>query len=206
MQPEAYAQLTPEIIADRLRSAPADPELAALSRANPHLRKAAVLVPLLKSDGQWRILLTRRAEGLASHKGQVAFPGGASEPGDTSLAATALREAHEEIGLQPRDAQVLGTMIERPTISRFMVTPVVALIPWPYPYKIAPEEVSRVFTIPLDWLAVTGNYEYRPRTSPDGFYERVLYYQLYDGETLWGTSARIALDLLRALKLLKSGD
>jgi hypothetical protein len=83
-----------------------------------------------------------------------------------------------------------------------MVTPVVAMVPWPYPYRISPSEVSRLFTMPLEWLALAANYEYRPKSSPAGYYERVLHYHLYDGEILWGASARIALDLLRALELL----
>lgn len=205
MPSDAFAQLTPEGIAERLRRPPPDPELDMLAKANPQLRRAAVLVPMLQVEGQWRLLLTRRAETLNSHKGQVAFPGGAVDAEDASAVDTALREAHEEIGLEPRDARVLGTLQERPTISRFMVTPVVALAPWPYPYRLSSAEVSRLFSVPLEWLAVTGNYEYRPRSSPDGFYERVLHYQLYDGEILWGASARITLDLLRTLGLLEPG-
>ncbi len=203
MQPNPPARLTAAEIASRLSQALPDPELEALAKANAHLRPAAVLVPLLFDEGKWSLLLTRRTETLNSHKGQVAFPGGAADPEDDSPAATALREAFEEIGLQPQDARVLGYLTERPTISHFLVTPVVAQVPWPYPYRLSPAEVSRIFTVPLDWLAVTANYEYRPRTNPNGYYDRVLHYHLYDGEILWGASARIALDLLNALDLLE---
>jgi 8-oxo-dGTP pyrophosphatase MutT (NUDIX family) len=195
------ASLTAEQIACLLRSAPADPELDALTKANIHLRPAAVLIPLCRQDENWCLLLTRRTDTVHSHKGQVSFPGGAAEPQDTSPEETALREAQEEIGLIGEDVQVLGRLATRPTISNFLVTPVVARISWPASFRLSPDEVSRVFTIPLDWLANGAHWEERPRSTPNGYFEHVIFYQPYDSEVLWGASARITHDLLRVLGL-----
>jgi 8-oxo-dGTP pyrophosphatase MutT (NUDIX family) len=114
---------------------------------------AAVLVPLLRVEHEWHILFTRRTSSLPEHSGQVAFPGGRSDPGDTSPEITALREAEEEINLSANDVTILGRLVELRTISNYCVFPVIGRIPWPYKFQLAREEVSRIFTIPLEWLA-----------------------------------------------------
>jgi 8-oxo-dGTP pyrophosphatase MutT (NUDIX family) len=163
-------------------------------------RPAAVLIPLLRVAGEWQILFTRRNSTLAEHSGQVAFPGGRSEPGDLSPEATALREAHEEIGLAPEDVRVLGRLNDFITITNYAVTPVVSAIPWPYKLTIQREEVSRVFTISLAWLSDPLHHEVRRRPIPSlGSHVDVIYFQPYDGELLWGASARFTLTLLNIL-------
>ncbi len=174
----------------------------ALTELYSPLRPAAVLVPLLRIEEQWHLLFTRRAETLQNHKGQVAFPGGAAEPGDDSLEGTALRETFEEIGLPAEAVHLLGRLSSRPTISHFIVTPVVGHIQWPYTFHLSFHEVNRVFTIPLDWLADPANREERRRSLPNGMDVDVIYFQTYDGELLWGATARITLDLLHALHLI----
>jgi 8-oxo-dGTP pyrophosphatase MutT (NUDIX family) len=87
-------------------------------------RNAAVLVPMLKEADNWHILFTRRTSSLPEHSGQVAFPGGQADPEDDSPEETALREAQEEINLQPKDVQILGQMREMRTISNYCVKPV----------------------------------------------------------------------------------
>ena len=126
--------------------------------SDTHLRCAAVLVPLAYFRGEWLLLFTRRTERLESHKGQVSFPGGACDEGETTPEQTALREADEEIGMRPADVKVLGRLSQMITVSSFRVTPVVGVIPWPYTFKVAGIEVARVFTIPLLWLANRNNY------------------------------------------------
>lgn len=163
------------------------------------LRAASVLIPLLRCENAWHVLYTRRTETLTSHKGQVSFPGGAADPEDPSPEMTALREAYEEIGLLAADAALLGTLGRRPTISQFLVTPVVSVIPWPYPFRLSSDEVSRVFTMPLTWLADPSHREERPHNVPGGYYEKVIYYEPYDGEILWGATARITVDLIDIL-------
>ncbi len=162
---------------------------------------AAVLVPLLRQDSNWRILLTRRNAALPEHSGQVAFPGGRADPGDSSPEFTALREAQEEIGLKPEDVRLLGRLPDYFTITNYLVTPVVGVLPWPYPLHPAGDEVSRVFSIPLDWLADPANHEERLRDlGPPYPPIRIIYFQPYDGEVLWGASARITLAMLHMLK------
>ena len=112
------------------------------------LRPAAVLIPLLRQAGEWRLLYTRRVDGLPEHSGQVAFPGGRVDPGDPTPEAAALREAEEEIGLNPANVRILGRLGEYPTITAYCITPVVAAIDWPVPLHLQACEVSRFSTIP----------------------------------------------------------
>ena len=186
----------------QLRSADRRPDQA-LNAGYAGLRSASVLVPLLWADDRWSLLFTRRTETVNSHKGQVSFPGGAADPEDASPEATALREAFEEIGLLAEDVRIFGRLLSRPTISSFLITPVVGRVRWPGDFHVSPQEVSRVFTIPLDWLADPDKREERPRTTPGGYYEKIIFYQPYDGEILWGITARITLDLLIVLGLVK---
>lgn len=204
MLPEALGSLSETDIIQRLRAQALPPVDAALDgpalEGLTNLRPAAVLVPLIWVEGEWHLLFTRRTELLPSHKGQVAFPGGSAEPEDLTPENTALREAHEEIGLNPEDVQVFGRLISRPTVSHFIITPVVGKVPWPNQFALSSYEVSRIFTIPLSWLADPAHREEKPRTLPNGHHEAVIYYEPYDGEILWGASARITVDLLRVLQ------
>jgi 8-oxo-dGTP pyrophosphatase MutT (NUDIX family) len=159
-------------------------------------RPAAVLVPLIDWDGEWHLLFTRRTDLVDHHKGQVSFPGGATDPGDASAEHTALREAEEEIGLGSAEVRVLGHMGEYLTVTNFRVTPVVGVIPWPYCFKIHTLEVGRVFTIPLAWLRdPTNRQEFTRQETGRG----VVTYLPYDGELLWGATARMTVSFLSAL-------
>ena len=165
------------------------------------LRPAAVLIPLLIKDGEWHVLYIRRTVNEQDpHGGQVAFPGGASDPGDSDVYTTALRESQEEIGVLPSDVRILGQLVDFVTVTSYQVTPVVGVIPWPYSLVLQANEVSRAFTIPLAWLADPANYEIKARALPTPFDSiQVIYYKLYDGETLWGASARFTLELVNLL-------
>jgi 8-oxo-dGTP pyrophosphatase MutT (NUDIX family) len=200
---KSISELTEKDIADRLASAivPTDgPYPKGL--LNNRLRPAAVLIPFVKRDNEWHLLLIRRAEHAEDfHSGQVAFPGGGAHPGELGPETTALRESFEEIGIQPKDVHILGRLNEFVTISSYLVTPVVGVIPWPYSFSLAKDEVSRVFTIPIDWLANPENYEIRHRELPPPYQPiTVIYYQPYDGEVLWGASARYTVGLIDVLK------
>lgn len=168
------------------------------------LTPAAVLVPMLQYNGDWNILYTRRNSSLPVHSGQVAFPGGGSDVTDKTPEDTALREAYEEIGINPADVKILGRLPELPTISYYQITAIVGLIPWPYPLVLAHHEVSRYFTIPLAWLADERNYMIRERTLPAPHAPiPVTYFKEYQGETLWGVSAEITMNLIHAIKLIE---
>ena len=167
---------------------------------------AAVLLPLLRAENQWHVLLTRRNVNLAEHGGQVAFPGGRADPDDTSPTYTALREAHEEIGLVPSDVNILGQLPQFMTITNYLITPVVGVIPWPYPLKLYEQEVSRAFIIPLNWLANKENIQTQERKIPStGAKLKVIYFNEYDHEILWGASARLVVDFLNIL-MPKNGN
>ena len=169
-------------------------------KPDTHLRGAAVLVPLTYFHDEWLLLFTRRTEKVESHKGQVSFPGGACDEGETTPEQTALREAEEEIGMRPEDVKVLGRLSQLITISSFRVSPIVGVFPWPYTFKVAGIEVARVFTIPLLWLANKNNYwEFSLRESE----RSLIAYHPYDGELLWGATARMTVNFLKTLDLLK---
>lgn len=168
--------------------------------------RAAVLMPMFCQDGEWRLLFIRRAEYRGDkHSGQVAFPGGRWEAGDEDLCFTALRESREEIGLDPGDVRIIGRLDRLNTSTGFLVSPYVGIIPWPRQLRIDTNEVSRVFSIPLSWLADAAHWEEREYTPPAGPVRRhpVIFYLPYDGEILWGASARMVIDLLERLKLLR---
>ncbi len=163
------------------------------------LKCAAVLLPLMYFRDEWHILFTRRTDRVESHKGQVSFPGGACDEGETTPEQTALREADEEIGMNPSDVKVLGRLSRMITISSFRVSPIVGVIPWPYAFRVAGVEVARVFTIPLLWLANRNNYwEFSLRESE----RSLIAYHPYDGELLWGATARMTVSFLKTLELL----
>ena len=165
--------------------------------------EAAVLMPLLKKKNEWHILYTRRTSSLPEHSGQVAFPGGRSDPGDTSPEVTALREAQEEINLSPSKVKILGRLHQLRTISNYCVFPVVGRIPWPYKFLLAREEVSRIFTIPMEWLADPNNHKVQMRELPSPHSPvPVIYFDRYDGELLWGISAQITINFLDSLNLI----
>ncbi len=184
---------------------PPDPEqLAAeqyFERVKGPARPAAVLIPFVCIHGEWHILFTRRTDKLVEHSGQVAFPGGRMDPQDPALEATALREAREEIGLPSERVRILGRLARFVTNSNYAITPVVGAVDWPFEVQLEAEEVSRVFTIPLAWLADPANHEVRERILPPPLSRTgpVIYFNLYDGELLWGVSAQIMVNLLKVL-------
>ncbi len=162
------------------------------------LKCAAVLVPLLWDTDQWHLLFTRRTERVESHKGQVSFPGGGCDEGESTPEETALRETEEELGIDRRQIRILGRLTNMITISSFRVTPVVGIIPWPTVLRVGQDEVERVFTIPLNWLADSRN---RWEFTMPGRKRFLIAYHPYDGELLWGATARMTVDFLKVLGL-----
>ena len=165
-------------------------------------REAAVLVPFLRIEDAWHILYIRRTSFEGDrHSGQVAFAGGKRDDEDENLLATALREAEEEVGIAAADVEVLGHINHHHTISEFQVRPYVAVMDWPYRLQLDEIEVARAFTMPLNWLAQASNYRTEERQHPDSNRPwPVVYYDLYDGEMLWGATARMTLSLIDVLQ------
>jgi 8-oxo-dGTP pyrophosphatase MutT (NUDIX family) len=201
--------LTLEDISARLSGPPEAPRVELGLNPDPQaLRCAAVLIPLVRENGEWSVLLTARTEYVEDHKGQVAFPGGACEVADGSPERTALREACEEIGLPDGGVQILGRLADYQTISNYLVTPVVAAVDWPFPLRLQANEVRRAFTIPLSFLSRPGSYSERlPEGAQSGTEIRgqklkLVYFEPWEGEVLWGISARMMLELLQRLGLV----
>ena len=123
------------------------------------MRKAAVLVPLVRRPEGLAVLLTRRTDHLNDHAGQVSFPGGRTDPEDADAIATALREAHEEVGLAADEIEVIGVLPKYTTVTAYEVTPVVALLDPPRALKLDAFEVAEVFEVPLAFLMDPANHQ-----------------------------------------------
>lgn len=158
------------------------------------LRPAAVLVAIMDRPQGPCVLFTRRAAHLRAHAGQVSFPGGSSEASDQGPAHTALRESREEVGLDPQHIELLGYLDDYPTVTRFLVTPVVALVA--SEARITPDraEVEEVFEVPLGFLLDERNYERRTIVRGE---KRLPYWAVnYAGHTIWGATAGMLRNLL----------
>lgn len=161
--------------------------------AGRRLRPAGVLVPVRTGPGVARLVLTKRASGLKHHPGQIAFPGGKQDPGDADLVATALREAQEEIGLDPAQVRVLGTMPAHETVTGYIVTPVLAQVTGAFVPVPEPGEVDEVFDVPLARVLDPGRFQIEGRYWQGRL--RRYYAVPYGPYYIWGATARI----LRAL-------
>lgn len=157
------------------------------------LKPAAVLVPVLRHGAEPTLLFTRRADSLRSHKGQISFPGGRREDADESAAHAALREAHEEVGLEPRQVEVIGYLDDYPTVTRYRVTPVVGLVGGRPRFAPDPTEVAEIFEVPLAFVLEPRNFE-RKLLSREGF--NVPFFELnYGGHRIWGATAGMLWNL-----------
>ncbi|ELY94378.1 NUDIX hydrolase [Natrialba chahannaoensis JCM 10990] len=155
---------------------------------------AGVLAPVLERNGADHLLFTRRADHLGEHPGQMSFPGGGAEATDDTILDTALREANEEIGLDPEDTEIVGQLDDIRTISEYAVTPFVARVP-DQTYDRQVSEVAEIVALPLSGLLDAENYEYERRDHP--YYgDIVVHYFHVDGYTVWGATGRILVQLL----------
>lgn len=154
------------------------------------LRPASVLVPLFEEEEQASVLLLRRSDHLGTHPGQIAFPGGGRDAGEDDLSC-ALRETHEEVGIEPSRVEILGRLDRHPTITGFLVSPFVARLRWPTPIEIDPNEVAAVLMVPLRKLVQPGTLKVveTSRTGPINFFE-------VGDEVIWGATARMLRQLL----------
>ena len=167
---------------------------------NTKMKKAAVLIPFVEQDGEWHLLFIKRSEHEKDrHSGQVAFAGGRHGETDDSLEMTALREAHEEIGIDPKHVTVLGELSHHYSISNYEITPIVATLSWPYELTLQKTEVAAAFTIPLKWLADPKNHTLQTREF-EGVNTPVAYFEKYNNYLLWGATARMTLSLLTLLQ------
>ena len=156
------------------------------------LRDAAVLVPVLERPEGLTVLLTRRADALSRHAGQIALPGGRLDPGEGPVEA-ALREAWEEIGLEPRFVEPLGLSTRYETVSGYVVTPVVALVRPGFELRPSPEEVAEVFEAPFAFLMDPENHRREFYDFESG--RRWFYVMPWRERRIWGATAGILREL-----------
>ena len=190
--------------ADRLRRALAGHPISRLDtatlqagyRVSPGaLREAAVLVPVYFDGEAARVLMTRRRNDLRLHPGQISWPGGRIDPGDADSRAAALREAHEEIGLDPAHVEVVGRLGEAlAVLSGFRLTPWVGVVPYPYPYVAQPEEVAGLVELSVADLVAPGSHRVGTREA-FGMVHQVHTFDV-GGNVVWGATARILHQLV----------
>jgi 8-oxo-dGTP pyrophosphatase MutT (NUDIX family) len=169
-----------------------------LKADNPHaLRPAAVLVGLIEHEDGVTVLLTRRSDTLRSHTGQIAFPGGRCDPGESPW-ETALREAQEEVALDPAFVTLAGLLHGYQTVTGFHVTPVVGFIDPKATFVASPEEVADVFETPFEFLMDPANHQRQSREAPSGG-KRHFYAMPWNDRFIWGATAGMLRSLYEAL-------
>lgn len=157
--------------------------------AGQTLRDAAVLVPIVDHGDRAGVLLTRRTANMRTHSGQVAFPGGAVDPEDTTVEAAAMREADEEIGLKSDAIEPVGRLPHYLTVTGFRITPVLAIVRGDYTMTLNEHEVDEAFEVPFDFLMNPQNHN-RESHVWEGI-ERHFYTMPYQKHYIWGVTAGI---------------
>lgn len=157
------------------------------------LAPAAVLIPYFVHNGREHLVLTKRSDTVATHKGQIAFPGGKPLEGETHL-ETALRETHEEVGITPSDVDVIGPLDDIVTVTSFRVRPYFGVIPYPYDFKICTQEIAELLLVPLDALVDEKNISKNLISNGDNQFS--VYYFDWGAHCIWGATARILAQFL----------
>lgn len=165
--------------------------------SDPALKRAAVLVLLVLEDGHVSVLLTKRTDAVEHHKGQISFPGGAVDAGDTNATATAMREASEEIGLDPASVTILGELDQLEIPTGFVVTPVVGSIEGMPDLVLNVDEVEEAFCVPVGFFLdetneEVGEREWRGRKFP-------VYSYQFGAHRIWGATAAVIRNFLRSV-------
>jgi len=180
-----------DIVAAVGRHVPADlPE-----RLRLRLMPSAVIIPLYERDGQVFVMLTERTDTVSHHKGQISFPGGRRDPEDRDMAATALREFEEEMGLDRSCVRLAGRLDEQAVISNYRIAPFVGVMQWPFETAHSRHEIARVLHLRLsDFLRPElhslSRHEFEGRVWP-------VHYFNIEGHNVWGATGRIMADLLQ---------
>ncbi len=177
----------------RLRQVLASREVTRIRDESREL--SAVLLPIYCKQGEYHILFTKRTVEMKVHKGQISFPGGAYEEQDGTLLNTALRESAEELGLAADEVDVLGALDDAvPLTSSYIISPFVAVIPWPYEFKVSTKEIEEIIEVPISALLDKSCWREEGEVI-NGEIVPVLYYH-YQGRVIWGATARILSQFL----------
>lgn len=165
------------------------------------VRQAAVLVPVVLREGEATILLTKRTDHLEKHAGQVSFPGGSVDPSDDGVIAAALREAHEEIGLDAEFVTVQGALDQYRTGTGFEITPIVATVKPGFSLTLDEGEVADAFEVPLSFILNRRNHQ---RQSAVWRGRRRHYYAMpYGDYFIWGATAAMLVNLVDVLEAVR---
>jgi 8-oxo-dGTP pyrophosphatase MutT (NUDIX family) len=165
---------------------------------DPSLSPAGVLLLIYPKDGEYCILFNKRTDSVEHHKGEISFPGGAMDPEDRDILHTALRESHEEMGIRPEDVTILGELDDVPTRSHFVINPFVGTIPYPYRFRVNPQEIAEVLEVPLSALLDPRNLREEVRWS--GGVPVKMYAYAYGRHLIYGATARILRQFLELLQ------
>ena len=189
MQPNNPSLILPDQAPDLI------PQLRqSLSFARAPRRADASVLLAITREAEPKVLLTRRASHMKHHAGEVSFPGGKREQGDTSNIVVALREAHEETGLNPFEVELLGELRSQRARSGLLVKPIVGLIPADLPLIAQPDEIARIFYVPVSQFLQT-----RPEPYPVNIFQQQYFMPSFqiDNEIIWGLTARILISLFK---------
>ena len=150
---------------------------------------AAVLIALVRREGHYAVLYTERARGLRAHSGQIAFPGGKIDAEDKDAAAAAIREANEEVAIEPNEVEILGYMPTMFTGTNYLITPVVAIVKPSKPFVANEQEVSSFFEVPLSFLSQKTAYQ--PLKVWHANKEQITWQIKHQNRNIWGITAHI---------------
>ena len=159
--------------------------------------EASVLIPILTFKKDLEILLTKRSNNLKNHPGQIAFPGGKKDQIDSSPIETALRETQEEVGLNPKNVEIIASLPSHKTATGFVIKPYLGLINQPFSETLRQGEVDEIFTVPYEYILNEKNFSIQTRKWNGS--QRSYYVVPHGPYYVWGATARILLNLSRAL-------
>ena len=159
--------------------------------------EAGILVPVTDDPVNPEMIFTLRSENLSTHRGQVAYPGGKRDPGDLSLAATALSETHAEIGLPPEQVEIMSPLSQVMSRHGILGSPYVGVVPEGHPLEPNPFEIDSIFRVPLSFFLE----DRRERTDAISFQNQIIYVPSYRWERyqIWGLSAVVLVEFLNAV-------
>ncbi|MBN1643926.1 MAG: CoA pyrophosphatase [Dehalococcoidales bacterium] len=177
---------------EKLRETLAERQILRISDSG--LKPSSVLVPVFMKEKQYYLLFIQRTDRVKAHKGQVSFPGGAYEKADGTLLNTALREAYEEIGLEPTDIAILGRLDDAVTAAGYIISPFIGLIPYPYQFKLDKWETEETLEVPLTVLLDKSNGKEGSVTIDGNKFDTYIY--RHGKKIIWGATARILKQFL----------
>ena len=174
------------------------PESVHTYRHSSKLKESAVLIPLVELDNELHVVLTVRAKHLKHHAGQISFPGGKYEKSDPSIIHTALRETHEEIGINTDTIEIIGQLKDYQTVTGYNVVPIVGFINSPMTYSIDQNEVSEIFHVPFHhFLQSDSHFSLPIERNGTVFQVNFIPFQDYN---IWGATAGMLKDLVNHIR------